>query len=158
MASHKFHNSDRLLLVYRSIQRDLTHGSRHIFCRAAVAWRMIRQDQVIVDSLRNTDKANVTSVMGCVAGKLADGIHGIIAANVQKITDLHPVEFVKNGLIKSIRQAFRKLIAAGTEIRRRSQLQKLQFRFRKTLSQVDRMILQHSLNAVDHSIHMVDFR
>jgi len=122
MASHEFHNGNRLLLVHRRIQRNLPYGSCHILRRTAVARRVIGLNQVIINGLRNTDKPNVASVMGRIAGKLADRIHGIIAADVQEIANLHPAEFFKDRLIESIRQALRKLVTAGPQVCRRGQL------------------------------------
>ena len=66
------------------------------------------------------------------------------------------MEFVKNGLIKSIRQAFRKLIAAGTKESRRGPLQKLDIELGMDLSRkVDILFIKKALNSVKHSIYLV---
>ena len=111
VTSHDLDNGDRFFLINTGVQGDLTDSGSYVTGSASEARGMVCVYKIVINGLRLAEDTDITVDLFGIAGKLADGIHGIIAANVQKITDLHPVEFVKNGLIKSIRQAFRKLIA-----------------------------------------------
>ena len=44
--------------------------------------------KIIVNGLRLSDNADVTANHGCVAGKLAHSIHGIVAADIEKGFDI----------------------------------------------------------------------
>ena len=89
MASHDFHNRDRFLLVYRSIQSDFTYCGSHISGGASIARGVIGQNQVIVNGLRDADKTDSAANAPGVAGQLAYGIHGVIAADIEKGADIH---------------------------------------------------------------------
>ena len=49
---------------------------------------MVGQDKVVVDGLGDADKTDVTACFFRVAGKLADRIHGVIAADIEEISNL----------------------------------------------------------------------
>ena len=49
---------------------------------------MVGHHQVIVNRLGNAHKADIAANMGTVISQLADGIHAVIAADVEEIADI----------------------------------------------------------------------
>ena len=72
--------------------------------------------------LRNSDEFHVTADLLRVAGELVDGIHGVVSADIEEVTDVHLTEIVKDRRIDFTLEVCRKLIAAGAEVCGRSQL------------------------------------
>ena len=57
---------------------------------------MVCHDEIIVDCFRNPNKADIRMNLLSIAGQLAYCIHRIIAAYVQKITDMIAVKLLKD--------------------------------------------------------------
>ena len=87
---------------------------------------MIGQDEIVVDRLGNADKADRAFDLRRIAGKLADGVHRVIAADVKEIADVQPLQFFKEDAVEAVGEVLREFKTAGTQIRRRSQAKKFQ--------------------------------
>ena len=85
---------------------------------------MVCHDEIIVDGFRNTDKTDAAFIFGCIAGELADRIHGIISAYIEDGLNLIFRKFCKQLRINRIGEIFRKLVTAGAKIGTRCCLQK----------------------------------
>ena len=109
---------------------------------------MVCPYQIIVHRLGNTDKTDIAPCGCSVPGKLADGIHGIIAAYIKEVSDVHLFQLLKNHGIEPGRQILRKFIAAGAQISRRSQLQNLQLFIRQLLRQVHIPVLHKPFDSI----------
>ena len=77
---------------------------------------MVRVHKVIVNGLRNADEPDVTSILRCIAGKLAYSIHGIISADVEEIPDAVLFQPAEQFWIHPVVQVFRQLVPAGAQI------------------------------------------
>ena len=77
---------------------------------------MIGIYQIIIDRLRFTDHSDRTADACRVAGKFTDGIHGIIAANIEEPADIKFLKFAEKYRINRIFERFRQFVATGTEI------------------------------------------
>ena len=126
MASHDFNDGDRFLLIDRGVQRNFTDGCSDIAGSTAVSRRVIGQNEIVVDRLGNADKADRTFDLRCIAGKLADGVHRVVAADVKEIADVQPLQFFKEDAVEAVGEVLREFKTAGTQIRRRSQAKKFQ--------------------------------
>ena len=126
MASHDLNDGDRFLLIDRGVQRNFTDGCSDIAGSAAVSRRVIGQDEIVVDRLGNADKADRAFDLRRIAGKLADGVHRVVAADVKEIADVQPLQFFKEDAVEAVGEVLREFKTAGTQIRRRSQAKKFQ--------------------------------
>ena len=124
MASHDFNDGDRFLLIDRGVQRNFTDGCSDIAGSTAVSRRVIGQNEIVVDRLGNADKADRTFDLRRIAGKLADGVHRVVAADVKEIADVQPLQFFKEDAVEAVGEVLREFKTAGTQIRRRSQAKK----------------------------------
>ena len=96
VAPHDFNNCNRLfIIVYRGIDGDFTYGGSYVFRRASEARSVICLDKVVVDRFRHTDDADLISYRSRVAGKFADGVHGIIAPDIEEIAYFKFFKFLK---------------------------------------------------------------
>ena len=77
---------------------------------------MVGVYKIVINGLRLTEDTDVAADLFSIAGKLADGIHGIVAADIKEPADVHLLEFLKKLRINWILQGFRKLVTAGAEI------------------------------------------
>ena len=88
MPSHDLDDRYGSLFIYIGIGCDLADSGSNILGSASKSWCMIGVYQIIVDCLWFTNHTDRTS-NGCgIAGELADGIHGIIAANIEEPADV----------------------------------------------------------------------
>ena len=88
MPSHDLDDRYGFLFIYIGIGCNLTNRGCDIFRGTSKSWCMIGVYQIIVDGLWFTNHTDRTS-NGCgIARELADGIHGIIAANIEEPADV----------------------------------------------------------------------
>ena len=96
MASHDLDDGDRSLLIDRGIKNDLADSGSNIFCSASESGGVVREDKVVIDRFWNPNEFHTASDFFRVAGELVHGIHGVISAHVEKVTDVHLAEVVKD--------------------------------------------------------------
>ena len=116
MASHDLDDRDRFFLIDIGIGRDLTDCGSNVFCGTSESRSMISIYQIIVDGLWFADHADRTADTCSIAGKLADGIHGIITADIEEPADIELFKFAEKCRINRIFKRFRQFVAAGAEI------------------------------------------
>ena len=82
---------------------------------------MVCKGQVIVNGFGNAQELLAMSLDNGIIGQLLDGIHGIIAADIDKDLDVQLIQYGKYLLIKCrVLMNIRQLIPAGAqECRRR---------------------------------------
>ena len=82
---------------------------------------MVRKGQVIVNGFGNTQELLAMSLDNGIIRQLLDGIHGIIASDIDKDLNIQLIQYGKYFFIKCrILMDIRQLITAGTqECRRR---------------------------------------
>ena len=96
MTTHDLDDGDRPLLIDRGIKNDLADSGGNIFGSASESRGVVREDKVVIDRFRNSDEFHIASDFFCVAGELVHGIHGVISSHVEKVTDVHLAEIVKD--------------------------------------------------------------
>ena len=156
MASHDFHDGNRFLVVIdRCVHCYFTDGGSYIFCGTSESRCVVGEHQIVVDGFRNTDKADIALNAFCVAGKLAYCIHGVIASDVEEVSDAVLFKSAEKGRIYFVVQIFGKLVAAGTEIRTGSRFHQFQFSAFFQRFHIHDMAVQEAFNSVYHAIYFV---
>ena len=78
---------------------------------------MVGERQIIVNSLGASHKADLRTGDDSVIGKLLDGVHGIVAADIDKAVNLQIRQDLEDFFIDLPAVVdVRKLVAAGTQI------------------------------------------
>ena len=113
---------------------------------------MIGQNEIVVDRLGNADKADRTFDLRRIAGKLADGVHRVVAADVKEIADVQPLQFFKEDAVEAVREVLREFKTAGTQIRRRSQAKKFQIVIGECFWKVHIRIREKALDSIYHTV------
>ena len=116
MTSHDLDDSDRFFLVDAGVQGDLTDGGGYVAGSTSESGSMVGVYKIVINGLRLTEDTDVAADLFSIAGKLADGIHGIVAADIKEPADIHLLEFLKKLRINRILQGFRKLVTAGAKV------------------------------------------
>ena len=158
ITSHDLNDGNRLCGVYRAVADDLLHGGCDIFSRRAKAGCMVGNDKVIVDGLGNTDDPHLVIVSLGILGKLCNGIHRIVSANIEEVSDVVFLEYLKELFVNLVALSYlRKLLTARAKRRRRCVF-KLCYKLvvLKKLGKIYESFLKKSLNAVLHSVKSLD--
>ena len=95
VTSHDLYDGNGFFLIYIGIQGDLTDCGSHISGSASEARGVISVDKIVINSLRLANNADITACHGCIPGKLAYSIHGVIAANIEEPADIHFFKFTE---------------------------------------------------------------
>ena len=115
---------------------------------------MVCAIKVIVDSLGDADDAAFIPGLLHEFGNLVAGVHGIVAAVVEKITHAIPAEhFQKTAVVRIVHGGISHPVAAGTQGGCWGVFQQFQF-FRVFLDHVVQAFVQHSFNTVGGSQHV----
>ena len=118
---------------------------------------MVGEAQIVVDSLGHTDEPHTAAHLLPVAGQLCDGVHRVVAADVEHGTD---VVLVKQGeqLDKrgGIGVRVGQLEAAAAQIAGRSTLEQLDAHaVIQQNVELQQLFLEQTLDAVLHAVHLV---
>ena len=116
MTAHDLHDRDGPGVIYACVNADLPHCGCHISGSAAKTRRMVCEDKVIVNGLRFPQHYNTAAHLSPVPRQLAHGIHGIISADIEEISDAHVLKLFKQCPVHRVLQILRQLISAGTKI------------------------------------------
>ena len=100
VAAHQLYDGDGFLLIDRGVQNDFPDRIGYIFCGASVAGGMVGENEVVIYGFRNTDEPDLAVVVGGVAGQLADGVHGIVASDIEEVSDVHLPKLLKQSRIE----------------------------------------------------------
>ena len=118
---------------------------------------MVGQAQVVVEGFGHTDEPHAAAHALTVAGKLCDGVHGVVTANVEHRAD---VVLVKQGEQLDERGGIGvrvgQLEAATAQIAGRSTLEQLDAH--AVIQQdveLQQLFLEQTLDAVLHAVHLV---
>ena len=116
MTAHDFYNSNGFFLIDICIYGNFADCRGYISGSTSKAWSVVSMNQVVINGFGLSDNADIAACLGCIPGKLAYSIHGIISANIEKPANVHFSEFLKKSGVNRIFQRFRKLIAAGAQV------------------------------------------
>ena len=121
---------------------------------------MVGADKVVVDGLRHADDTHLVLVTLGVLGKLCNGIHRIVAANIEEIAYVVLLEDLKQAGINLFSALFAllgKLLSARAESRCGSVLKTGDVLFVcKNSTKIDKILAKKSLNAVAHTVESAD--
>ena len=100
VAAHQFHDGNGFLLIDGGVQNNFPDRIGHVLGGASVTGGMVGQNEIVVYGFRNTDETDLAVMMGGVAGQLADRVHGIIASDVEEVSDVHLPKLLKQGRVE----------------------------------------------------------
>ena len=157
VAPHDFHDGHGFEVVNRGITHQLLDRRADVFGGRAVARRVVGVGQIVVDRLGNADKADVAADFGGVVAQFEDGIHAVVAADIEEVADIIAAQHVENFLIDGLHLvAFRQFVAAASQIRSGGVAQQGELpRRAEHVRQVDHVVLEQPLNAVAHAVNML---
>ena len=102
MTTHDFDDGDHALVVYTSVVVDLGAGCCNVLCSRCITWAVVCAKEVVVDCLWNTHDAALIANLHHVLGDLVAGIHGVVTAVVEEVTNIVLLEDLKNALVIGI--------------------------------------------------------
>ena len=155
VAAHDLHHGDVLGAVHGGIADDLLHHHADVLGSRAVAGGVVGDHQVVVDGLGHTHKADVALDAFAVLSQLADGVHGVVAADVEEVADVQLFQngeqlFVDGLVLMPVRQ----LIAAAAEEAGRGALEQLDVQIvRQHGGKIHHPLLQQTGNAIAHTVN-----
>ena len=157
VAAHDLHQGHVGRAVHRGVPDDLLHHHADVLGRRAVAGGVVGELQVVVDGLRDAHEADVAADPRAVAAELVDGVHAVVAADVEEVLDvvlLQQVEdFAEGGVILlGLGQA----VAAGAQEGAGRALEDLKVQVGADhRAHVHHALLQEALDAVAHAVDMI---
>lgn len=102
MAAHALDDRDHALVVNAAVTGNFHNGGRDILGGRGKARAVVRANEVVVDGLRHADDAALIADLGHITADLGAGVHGVVAADVNKALDLQLVQDPKD-LFKNFR-------------------------------------------------------
>ena len=156
MAAHDLGHRDAADIIHRGIPDDFLQDGGDVLGGRAVAGGVIGETQVIVDGFGNADEPDAAAHPLAIAAELGDGVHRVVAANVEDSGD---VVLVKEG--KQLRKGHTVLIGVGQLIAAAAQeagggpLQQLNAHpVIQHDVQIHDFFFQQALNAVLHAVNL----
>ena len=98
---HHLNNHDVARAVYQAVAGDLLHNSADVLGRGAVARRVVGVHQVVVDGLGHAHELDVAACHAGIVRKLGDGVHAVIATNIEKVAHIQLFQNTKQLFIQS---------------------------------------------------------
>ena len=156
MAAHDLGHRYAADVIHAGITDDLFQDGGNVLGGTAVTGGVVGVHQVVVNGFGHADKADLAALGSPVSGKLGNGVHRIIAANVEhgpnavlgkQLKQLHKGAFVRGGVGQ--------LEPAAAQVTGRRALEQLNFHLVvKAVIQVHNFALQKPLNAILHAVYM----
>ena len=118
---------------------------------------MVGDGQVVVDGLGAADELLLRAGQQGIVKQLADGVHGIVAADVDEHFDVQLIQQFENALIdRLVLMDFGQLVAAGAQEGGRGAFEQFQVQFiLDMLGQVHILLIHEALDAVAHTVNLV---
>ena len=128
VAAHDLHDGDILGAVNGGVADDFLHYHADVLGGTAVTGGMVGDHQVVVNGLGHAHKTDLAADMAAVIRQLADGVHAVVAADVEEIADVQFLQDLEQLLVDSF--SFRgvpvgQLVAAAAQIAGRGALEQL---------------------------------
>ena len=154
ITSHNFNDGYSLGGVNRAVANDLLHCGGDILCRRAEAGSVVGYNKVVVDGLGHAHDSHLVIVILQILGKLCNGIHRIVAADIEEVSDIIFLEDGKELFVNFISLTnLGKLFTARAESRRGGVLKLCDKSvICKIFVKVNESFLEKSLNTVSHSV------
>ena len=151
VAAHDLDHGDVLGAVHGGVTDDLLHHDADVLGGGAVAGGVVGNHQVV----GHAHEADVALDAVAVIGQLADGVHGVVAADIEEIAD---VQLLQNGeqlLIDGlIVVPIGQLVAAAAQEAGRRALEQLDVEVvGQILREIYDVFLQQTGHAVAHAVN-----
>ena len=158
VAAHDLNDRDIFCAVNRGVADDLFHHNADVLGGAAVAGGVVRNHQVIVDGFGHAHKADLAADVAAVISQLADGIHRVVAADVEEIADVQLFQNLEQLDVDGLALGgvpVRQLVAAAAQIAGRRALEQLDIqRGFQLFVQHTGAALQQARHAVQHAVDL----
>ena len=153
VAPHDLDDGNRAGIIYVGIMPHLSAGGGDVFGGGAVAGAVVGAVEIVVDGLGHADDAALIALSLHIPGDFVAGIHGVVAAVIEKVPHVIALEDLQNtAVIGVVSLRICQLVAAGAQHRGRRAAQQLQLAG-ILLSHVVQLVLQHTLDAVGGAEH-----
>mgnify|MGYP000072345385 CR=1 FL=1 len=157
VTAHDLGHSHATDVVDGGVTDDFLEDGGDVLGRRAVAGGVVGEAEVIIDGLGYTDKTHRTAYLCAVAAELGDGVHRVVAADVEHRAD---VVLVKQGEQLDERGGIGvrvgQLEAAAAQIAGRSTLEQLDAHAVVQQNvELQQLFLEQTLDAVLHAVHLV---
>ena len=148
MAAHDLDNADHAGIVNPRVLINFHAGGGDVLGCRGEARAVIRAVEVVVNGLGYAHHAAVITNLLHILGNFIAGVHGVVAAVVEEVTDVIFFEDFQNPLVVGIVHiGIGHLIAAGTKGGRGGILQQLQLGG-VFLTHIEQPVIQYALDAV----------
>ena len=154
VAAHDLDDGDILGAVDGGVADDLLHHHADVLGRRAVAGSVVGDHQIVVDGLRHAHEADVALDALAVLSQLADGVHRVVAADVEEAADVQLFEDGEELLVQGlVGVPVGQLVAAAAEEAGGGALEQLDVEvIGQQGGQVHDPLLQQTGDAVAHAV------
>ena len=153
MTAHDLDDSDHAGVIDVGVLPDLSAGGGDILGGAGKAGAVVGAVQVVVNGLGHAHDAALIAHLLHILGDLVAGVHGVVAAIIEKVADVVFFEDFQDTLIIGIIHiGIGQLVAAGAKSRGGGVLHQLQLGG-ILLGHVIELVLQNTLDAVGGAQH-----
>ena len=156
VTAHDLKNGDHTGIVNSGVKVDLHCGSGNVLCSRGIAGAVVGAEKVVIDGLGNTHDTALIAILEHKLAYLVAGIHGVVAAVVEEITDVILLEYLKNSLIIGIVNiGVLELVTAGTKSGRRGVFQQGKF-FGIFGTHIVKNVIKNALDTVSGTVDLGD--
>ena len=141
VAAHNLHDGHVFGAVHRGVPDDLLHDHADVLGGTAITGGVVGDHQVVVNGLGYAHKADLAADVGAVIGQLADGIHRVVAADIEEVADVQLLQDLKQLQVDSFPlggMPVGQLIAAAAQVAGGRTLKQL------NVQCVRQLIIQHT--------------
>ena len=157
VAAHDLDDGHKVGAVHRRVADDLFHDHADILGRGAVAGRVVGEHKVVVDGLGHAHEADAGAHRAAVPRQLVDGVHAVIAADIEEPLDVQLFED-REQLFVDLFVLLRRgqLIAAAPQEGGGRALQQFDVHEGfQAFGQVAHLFVQQALDAVQHAVDVL---
>src|SRR5699024_1226922 len=101
MTAHALDDGDHAGVVHLAVTADFHEGSGNVLGSGSKAGAVVGTGQVVVDGLGHAHDTALIANPVHVLGNLVAGIHGVVAAVVEEVTDVVLLEDLQDLLVVS---------------------------------------------------------
>ena len=148
VTAHDLHDADHAGVIDPGVLIDLHAGGGDVLGGGGEAGAVVGAEQVVVDGLGHAHHAAVVAYLLHILGDLVAGVHRVVAAVIEEVTDVILLKNLQNTLVvRVIHVGIRHLVTAGTQSGGGGVLQQLQLGG-ILLTHIKQTVVQNALDAV----------
>ena len=156
MSAHDLNYGDHRGVVNVSVQLKLHHRGSDVLSRAAVTGAMIGAEQVVVDGLGYADDSAFPARLLHELAYLVAGIHRVVTAVVEEVTDIVFLEYFEKSLVIGIVNLFGlELISYRTESGRRGVFKEHEL-FHVLFADIVEFLVEYASDTVRRTVYLSD--